>query len=51
MLVISRTHSIATLSDMAGMKKVLSFIFVGMMTFLQIPILEIIIGTFFIDFD
>jgi hypothetical protein len=48
--VIRKTHSLATLGSMPFIKKVLTVMFVAMMTFLQIPFLEVILGMAFLNY-
>ena len=44
------THSLGTLNSMQGVKRVLTAFFLGLMTCLQLPIMEIILSIAFIDF-
>ncbi|TNV87500.1 hypothetical protein FGO68_gene6495 [Halteria grandinella] len=48
--VVVKTHSLATLSSMPTIKKVLTLLFVAMMTCLQIPFIEMIMSMAFIKF-
>jgi hypothetical protein len=49
--VVNKTHSLATLGSMAFVKKILTLLFVALMTFLQIPLLEVLIGMVFLNFN
>lgn len=49
--VVNKTHSLATLGSMAFVKKALTLLFVALMTFLQIPFLEVLIGMAFLNFN
>jgi hypothetical protein len=50
--VISKvTYSIETLNQVGALKQAMSLIYVALITFLQILLLEIIIGTIFIDYQ
>jgi hypothetical protein len=47
--VIARyTHSLSTLHESPGLKSAMTFVFVSLMTYLQIPLLELTIGSLFI---
>lgn len=51
-VVISKvTYSMETLNQLGALKQAMSLIYVALITFLQIPLLEIIIGTIFIDYQ
>ena len=51
-VVISKvTYSMETLNHLGALKQAMSLIYVALITFLQIPLLEIIIGTIFIDYQ
>jgi hypothetical protein len=51
LLIVKNTHSVSTLSSMPNLKRAFTVLFVALMTFLQVPILEIVLGVFFIDFS
>lgn len=48
--VIVSTHSLGTLNKMQGVKRVLTAVFLGLMTCLQLPIMEVVLSIAFIDF-
>lgn len=50
MILIYQTNSLKTLNNFQSLKKSMTLLFTSMMTFLQIPLLMVIICVFFLDY-